>query len=387
MRFVLLASLTTPLLVHRVGATENPHGDRRLLGPERISPGRRKPKSPKEAKKCGKPKFSDMFVFGDSLCDTGNIASIVPTYPPRIAVDGKFSVEYIAEEFGLDLRMSNHLIAMTVGDPALITGNNYGVGQAKAENDGEFISGPAQVNAFLWANQGNALSDALYVIFIGNNDILSSSYFDRYIRGNVDKTDKEVLQDIRSSVKSVIDHMIQPLINAGAQHIVVASPLSQLIPLVNLKQPEARAKDVAQADEYFNDELEEALISVKSLNGINIIHYQGLPKIVTKTKKLGLEMESPCVMSLVGVPGAIPPIPPLNGTADVPYLWDSRCSISDASKFFYWDEAHPSDTVHKFVAKAVIKQIRVEICPNKHSKTSKKASKPKNTKGSKRRAR
>jgi len=366
MRSLLLASAIAPLLVYCVDA----------ISPNVDHPPHRYLKSKKSAKKtiCD-PKFSNMFVFGDSLSDQGNLVTIVenPLLKPGFATNGKFAVEYIAEEFGVDLQMSNHLLASLQSNPQLITGTNYAVAQAQAAR-AEIVDTPLQIDAFMTVHKGKAPSDALYVVFIGGNDIKNYSYDDRYLDGNLDKTDEEVFTNLRFSVKSIVELLVQPLIDAGARDIVVvdSAPI-HLIPFVNLNQPPTRATAVERAFIFFNNELKEALRAVECLNNMNIVHHQEIAELFTEADKKGLQVESPCVINFAGIPGGIPPIPPLNGTLDAPYLWDPTCNLPDAPGFATWDEIHPTTAVHQIIAEGIINQIRTEICPDKRMRSSTKA--------------
>ena len=72
------------------------------------------------------PEFSDIFIFGDSLADQGNLASILPTVEVGMFNNGKFALEYLGEKFNVQIEMSNHLVALAAQNFELITGTNYG---------------------------------------------------------------------------------------------------------------------------------------------------------------------------------------------------------------------------------------------------------------------
>ena len=111
--------------------------------------------------------YSRIYIFGDSLSDTGNLASIIGAFPPPYYMNrvsnGPVAVDVLASKLGLDATASLHLIG-----PA--SGSNYAVAGANAFGD-EAIDLDTQVLMFL-ANHGYvAPDDALYVVFIGGNDI------------------------------------------------------------------------------------------------------------------------------------------------------------------------------------------------------------------------
>jgi len=379
---LILALAIAPLLVCCVDAASmrDDHYPHRLL---------------KGQKSVGKPtcdpKFSSMFVFGDSLSDQGNFASVAgnPLIKPGLFSNGRVAVEYIADEFGLELQMSNHLIAGIQNNLQLITGTNYAVGKASA-TPGDMFSTSEQMTAFMAKHEGDAPSDALYLVFIGANDVVRASYDSRY-RPDMEEsfdptiTDKEVFTKLRKVVKSIIELLVEPLVDAGARNIVVMnSPPAQEIPFVTFRQPEERAKNVERAITFFNDELKEALHTVECLNDMNIVHHQKIATPFTDAEKLGFQTKTPCVISFDGIPGAIPPILPLNGNfTSVPQIWDETCTLPDAPGFAFYDEFHPTTAIHKLVAEGVVDQIRAEICLDKRMNPSTKACKKSKTKDAK----
>jgi len=366
---LFLTSVNVALIFNCVAARDS-HGVRR---PQRVLENQKATKSTT----CDMLTFSNMFVFGDSLSDQGNFATLgFPLIEAGFATNGMFAVEYIAQEFNLDLQISNHLVALSTNNPELITGTNYAVVQAQARAvAGDSFNLPIQVGAFMLAHQGSAPPDALYFIFIGGNDVIDISYVDRLT--NPGKTDAAVFEELDISVKSIIDEAVQPLIDAGALDIVVVdSGPTSTTPFVSLNQPEERAANVERANAYFNNELKEAIIAVEALNDMNIIHHQEISDLTANIENLGLVIDSPCVINFSGIPGSIPPIASLNGGTSVPAIFDKTCVPPEAAGFAAWDELHPTTVVHEITAEKIIDQIRAEIC-----RTSTKA--PKSLKATK----
>jgi len=115
--------------------------------------------------------FKQVYVFGDSLSDTGNLASVTgdfpspPFYLNRVS-NGAVAVEILASKLGLTAQASLHLTGPEAG-------TNYAIAGANAAGV-EPIDLAAQTTIFL-ANHGYvAPDDALYVILIGGNDIRSA---------------------------------------------------------------------------------------------------------------------------------------------------------------------------------------------------------------------
>ena len=91
--------------------------------------------------------YSNVYVFGDSLSDNGNLMALDPSVPQRFT-NGPVAVEVIAAGLGMSLTPSYHLLQT----PPF--GNNYAIAGAKAvDEDGNEqtpdINLPTQVNAFL----------------------------------------------------------------------------------------------------------------------------------------------------------------------------------------------------------------------------------------------
>jgi len=184
--------------------------------------------------------YSEMFVFGDSLSDTGNLQAVLqnPNVPARFT-DGFVAVEILAQQLGLPLTTSLHLLPPDATGG--IYGNNFAVASAVAlDEDGDFstpdIHLPTQVNSFLKLQGGVAPSDALYVVMIGGNDIFAAR--DIVVEGDWGagfNAAKRITQATQS-----VDTQLRTLIEAGAKHlIVVNTPDLGASPNTTIKAEEA----------------------------------------------------------------------------------------------------------------------------------------------------
>ena len=115
--------------------------------------------------------YSDIYFFGDSLSDTGNMYTITgglvpaPPYFNGGYSDGPIWVDYLASGLGLSGAAS----------PSLKGGNNYAFGGALSGIDSESglpVGLRMQVSAYAVTHRFAADPDALYVIAIGSNDII-----------------------------------------------------------------------------------------------------------------------------------------------------------------------------------------------------------------------
>lgn len=162
------------------------------------------------------PHFNYIYVFGDSLSDTGNLfnftASSNPQSPPNF--EGRFSngsvwVEYLADDLNLQLAPFTQVRS----NPSLMTNSiNFAIGGATAgtgNNDVSVAGGlQQQVDAFtglLTNTNQTADANALYIIWAGGND---------YLFNGVTNPDEPV-ESISAAIAS--------LANVGARNILVVN--------------------------------------------------------------------------------------------------------------------------------------------------------------------
>ena len=134
--------------------------------------------------------FTDLYVFGDSLSDTGNACSVLAIfgYEPGRCSNGPVWSEQLAALLGLEAEAS------------ISGGTNFAFG---GDETGDLQN---QILAFtLSIFPGSADPDALYVIWLGGNDILGLP------------TSPTATQD---AVDNVIDG-IRDLQALGAQHFLI----------------------------------------------------------------------------------------------------------------------------------------------------------------------
>jgi phospholipase/lecithinase/hemolysin len=169
--------------------------------------------------------YSDIFIFGDSFSDTGNVfaatGGLIPSDPPYFQgrfSDGPVWVERLASRLGLTVRANG-------ADPQVVKGNNFAVGGALAAVDlpvslpyipnAVIPSLQSQVSYFIAASTPPSLpSDALYVVYAGNNDL-------RYaVDPKNELTPSEKDQMVEDAVTAIINS-IKALAAAGAKDILV----------------------------------------------------------------------------------------------------------------------------------------------------------------------
>ena len=113
--------------------------------------------------------YSNLYVFGDSLVDAGNVSVVTGGTTPNPAqgyYNGRFSNGPVASD------ALNLAIEGTLSAPSLTGGDNYAYGGARARNDGAGVPDvAAQVSSYLTNVGGVADPNALYLINAGGNDV------------------------------------------------------------------------------------------------------------------------------------------------------------------------------------------------------------------------
>lgn len=152
--------------------------------------------------------YNRVYVFGDSLSDSGNVALLVgdlpdPPFFNNHISNGLTAVEVFAAGLGLTADASLHLIGPAVG-------TNYAVAGARAAGTSA-IDLSTQVVLFLANSGGSAAADSLYVFFIGGNDV----------RDARDVPDPALADGVIDAAVTAELAQVQALIASGAHDIVV----------------------------------------------------------------------------------------------------------------------------------------------------------------------
>lgn len=310
--------------------------------------------------------YSNVYVFGDSLSDNGNL-SMAPGAPagtPTRFTNGPVAAEVIAGALGFALTPSDHLNGG-------FAGNNFAVAGAKAvDEDGDEstpdINLPTQVNAFLQINGGTAPSDALYIVLIGGNDIRAA----REIRtaavfAETPQERQAIRQAARDSLTLAAESeqaQIAKLIQAGAQHLmVIGAPDIGAIPETDLvvagllantqtKAQERRAKRILKVSTKlstkFNKKLARKVARLEHQTGIDIIEFDLLSFLTEQidgAEEFGYtNTDDACIF--VFSQGGTP---------------NPECVVSDPAfpaktSFLFWDEIHPTTTAHQNAGAAIL---------------------------------
>jgi outer membrane lipase/esterase len=253
------------------------------------------------------PTYSNLYVFGDSYCDVGNIFAAtgqpgVPYWNGRLS-NGPIWVEHIANYLGLPLQ------------PSLAGGTDYAfagawVTQSQDLGGGAILpSVPMQVQMYLQAHDGKADPNALYFIDGGGNDIVKTT------TGSPDALGYQIAVGLADSE--------QMLRQAGARHFIIPNLFNVgLLPVA--ADHVAFAKAASASANAWLDRLLWFEVKLPKVHILRIDVDSLMNAIQKDTTHFGFtDVTHPC-------------------------LTDTLCTDPDHT--FFWDAYHPTVFGHAFFA-------------------------------------
>lgn len=283
--------------------------------------------------------YSQLFVFGDSLSDSGNVFNLTGgTFPPSPPYfPGRFSngpnwIDQVAGKLGLNPTLVTDPTLNPVAPPS--DGINFAYGAATSGDTtiAHLATGNAalqtlpgltqQIQQFegLYAGPNQPDSDALFVLWIGGND---------YLFGINDP----------ATVLANIANAINTLSGLGAENFLIANlPDLGETPLAGFLGAEAPLNAVTQVH---NDSLELLLGTLEgnfSLLDINALFKEALA--------------DPAAFDFNNAEDAYLLTCFVNGQ----FVCPPGTSPSD---FVYWDEVHPTTHAHQVIAGRALNLIDV----------------------------
>lgn len=274
-----------------------------------------------------------LVVFGDSMSDPGNAFVLL-----REAEVPPFDLVPDAPYARGGLHFSNgetwveQLAALLEGrlsaGPALVQPqvfSNYAVGGARARSYGAFELG-TQVQLYLADAGGSAPADALYVVFVGGNDVRDA--LSALVADPGGATSTVILQQALGA----IHRNLAALYGAGARNFLVANvPDLALLPAVRLQGPAAQGA-ARTLTGNFNAGLAAVLAGLEADPGVHLVRldvYSILGEVVAAPATVGLtEVEQPCI-----TPGT-----------------NARPFCAHPDEYLFWDGIHPTRAGHRILA-------------------------------------
>ena len=273
--------------------------------------------------------FNHLFVFGDSLSDSGNYYKLSGGSPPAPYAGGRFCngpvwVEYLCTSLGMDYQPADNF-AVGGATTGTFNSNNGFAGR-------EYPGLLTQVASFT-ATCGTVKHPerALYVVEAGANDF--------FVALTTGASPAEV---IAKGVNNTIT-ALQQLRAAGARFIIVMNvPDLGVTPMaLNL----GLSVQLAQLTAAYNDTLNRALdqLGQAGIPTIRLDSYAVLDDMAKHPAKYGF------------------------GIVTVPFLFAP--AGSNADEFLYWDPVHPTTGAHEVLAEEALDQIleAISFCPGRLS--------------------
>ena len=264
------------------------------------------------------PANAEIFFFGDSLTDSGNVFSL-SGQPPAPYFDGRFSngptwAELYAQRTG------NSAVASLNG------GTNYAYGGARTgPSQFPFINLTDQVNQYV-ANGATGDSSDLFVVWAGSNDIFDAA------------TSGDPTAAVTSSLFN-IENSISTLHANGARNFLVLNlaPLGQT--------------PLAQAS---------GSLAVLGLNALSTNFNQGLSSQISDLEStLDIDIREVDINSLFGAVQADPASFGFSDATSAVTPFDPATTLStglptgDPDNFLFWDGIHPTAVGHQLIADQV----------------------------------
>ena len=271
--------------------------------------------------------YSALYIFGDSLSDSGNVAAITSgTQPgPNTAyTQGRFTNEFnYADGLAAQLGLS--------ATPSLLGGTNFAFGGARTSSHPDLGAGASvlgQVNTFI-GQPGSADANALYVVLGGANSV----------------RDAIITFSPTTAVSAANDitFAINALYNEGARHFLVGnSPNLARVPAVNGLNNPVLSGFAASLSVLFNTTLST------NLDGLMITD----PGIDIRQLDIFAILEDVIVNSAAyGFTNATGQC----YTGDdqsytTPASAAAALACPDPSSYVFWDYIHPTSATHSILA-------------------------------------
>ncbi len=266
--------------------------------------------------------FPSLVVFGDSLSDMGNACPddakhkalfFCPFYKTGRFSDGPVWVEHLAEAFNLSLTASRE------------GGSNYAFGGATSGwHEGEVEGVAEQIQSYLGKNKGSADGEALYVMWIGGNDI-KNKLIPLDLLPNLRKN-LEAL--IRAGARSFLVPNLPPIHQTPLARGVfaVASVLNPVLSWMFIDEEDQKISESGSFDI-------RTLLNSGAEWGLALYNQQLRAMLQDLQSTYGVSISHPDMFRLFRHASAHP----------------ENYSLKKASDLFLYDQFHPSKKAHKIV--------------------------------------
>jgi phospholipase/lecithinase/hemolysin len=278
--------------------------------------------------------FNQIFVIGDSLSDTGNTftalagkttkppySELIPSaaYESKRLSNGPVWVEYFASKLGMSVKA-----ALNGGTGFAFSGARTGPLSGVTKSLAPTLINQTQ---FLIGMPGKLPSDALYIVWGGNNDVRDIAAV------TTDPTQAgKMLQESINNLGNVISSLAA---EGATQFLVPNLPNLEITPIAHIAGP-ATEKFFSQISTEFNQNLALMLPSLEADLGIDIIQFN-------VEEALNTAIENPEDFSLKNV------------TDHCIILGGDSCS--NPEEYLFWDGIHPTTAAHEMFSNQALAAV------------------------------
>lgn len=289
--------------------------------------------------------YSRVVSFGDSLSDTGNLASALINFPPpfyqnRIS-DGPVAIDYLTASVG-----ANALASEAGGDNFSVAGGNIIGG------DREDLT--PQISDYLNKVNQSADPEALYFLMVGGNDL-------RGLRGETSNASAQAR--INQTVDALISQL-ERLAGAGAEEFFITNVANVgRIPETLQRQSEdpgisARAQAYVQS---YNQRLTTRLGLFAQANGVRVIEYD----LFSEFEEL---LDSPAEFGFTQSTVGCFDIGEIENLADIFDLasgvFHPDCLLGTRfDRFVFFDNLHPSSRSNELIGNSMVASLEAANTP------------------------
>jgi phospholipase/lecithinase/hemolysin len=271
--------------------------------------------------------YTNMFVFGDSLSDSGNVYDLTagtlpaPPYAGGRFADGPVYPEYMAGRLGLPL------------DNVLSGGTNYAFGGAGTDFSVPVILGQSplsvesQVELFRAQHVfSGADPDALYILFAGANNLRRG--IDAAAANPADAA--SIRQSVANDTVNDIIGMVNSLHDTGARHFLIPN-----VPPLGTAPTDSAVRALADAFSVdFNAQLAAAVASLDDPKVILFDTFGLSQRVVADPLAFGFaDVSSPCLTDASYLGGGT-----VCSNPDQHLVWDVDGHLTTASHAILADE-------------------------------------------------
>ena len=275
--------------------------------------------------------YDNLFVFGDSLSDSGNVFAVTNTLspgngiPPMPYFDGRFTngpnyADRLAQRLGLS------------AEAVFRGGTNFAIGGATASPIGPLPSSLVdQRNLFLAASGGVASPNALFVTWIGSNDIqnvLDAALVNPSSLATATTILEQSVSDLRSSIIALAD--------AGARTFLVPT-----VPFLGLVPKYTGTNPLGLDTILLGNTLSFAFNNAVDTMLLDLSQASGAPRLI-RLETNGVFLQALLDPTAFGLTNVTEPC--ISGNPVAP---GTACANPD--QYLFWDSTHPTARTHEFL--------------------------------------